>query len=356
MGVKVREKAGKLYLDVYCNGRRTWEATGLSISPDPAMAREARRMAEIIRAKREMQLVSEAWSILDPVAGKQTLVGYAEKLAEGRDKADSLPKALPYLREYAGAIRLAAIDERWLEGFKAFLLEKKGLGQSTARNYFRACTFVLRKAEQNRMIPRNPAVAVKGPGTRQSKKVYLVAEELEALAASPLKGKVGYELCRGFFFATYTGLRVSDIKGLKWGDIERTPQPSILKRQKKTGEIVSIPINGAAWAIINDSAIHDQGEYVFPLLAETKSSSSDNFRKWRELAKITKEIGWHTARHSFAVMSLEAGASLYTVSRLLGHTKIATTEVYADLTDSKKRKAVDALPEVNIAKRPRKLS
>ena len=351
MGIHVREKRGKLYLDIYKDGLRRWEATGLSVSTDSVSAKEARKLAEIIRAKREMQLVSEAWDISDPIAGKQSLVGYAEQLAARKDKNNSLPKSLRYLREYAGTVQLSAINERWLEGYKSFLLDQKGLGKSTARNYLGACTFVLHQAEINRKIVRNPSVAVKKIRPNEVKKVYLVAEEIAALAAAPLQSKVGYELCRGFLFACCTGLRVSDIRSLKWEDIERTPKPAVLKKQQKTEDIVGIPLNMSAWAIINDGTIHKKDEYVFPRLAEKKSSSSDKFKAWCKQAKIEKVIGWHTARHTFATLSLESGADLSTVSRLLGHRDVSTTSIYAKTTDRAKRVAVDALPSIEIGAR-----
>jgi site-specific recombinase XerD len=61
---------------------------------------------------------------------------------------------------------------------------------------------------------------------------------------------------------------------------------------------------------------------------------------------VRKRIGWHTARYTLAVLALEAGAELYTVSRRLGHTDIKTTQVYAKATDKLKRAAVDALPKL----------
>jgi site-specific recombinase XerD len=81
-----------------------------------------------------------------------------------------------------------------------------------------------------------------------------------------------------------------------------------------------------------------------------RTTRFDYFQKWATRAGIQKHIGWHTARHTFAVISLESGADIYTVSKLLGHTNIRTTQIYAKATDKMKRDAVNALPAINFGR------
>jgi site-specific recombinase XerD len=104
-----------------------------------------------------------------------------------------------------------------------------------------------------------------------------------------------------------------------------------------------------AWSIINDGTIHKYTDFIFPLLSMLKRTTRfDRFQKWATRAGIEKHIGWHTARHTFAVLSLESGVEIFTVSKLLGHTSIKTTQIYAKATDKMKREAVNALPEIKI--------
>ncbi|MFR5475708.1 MAG: site-specific integrase, partial [Phocaeicola massiliensis] len=68
--------------------------------------------------------------------------------------------------------------------------------------------------------------------------------------------------------------------------------------------------------------------------------------KWVETAKIAKKITYHTSRHTFATMMLTLGADLYTVSKLLGHANVKTTQIYAKIVDSKKVEAVNLVDSV----------
>jgi integrase len=350
MGVFIREKRGRLYLDYRLNGRRHWEALGLTLGPDAGMNKEAYHLAEIIRAKLELRFVSGEHGLLDPTAGKRSLVSLAEELAEKQAPKNALPKSLRYLREYAGEVHLAAITERWLEGYQDFLRKQGGLGESTCGKYYAAVVFVLRRAVRDRIIPRNPAEAVKGITAPESVRVYLTAEELGRLAATPLGGELGAEVRRAFLFGACTGLRVSDLRSLTWGEIERDPL-QILKRQGKTGRVVAVPLNDSAWKIINDNELHRREAPVFPLLSASNTNTNQYLKSWAKAAGVNKPIGWHTARHSFATLSLEGGADFSTVSRMLGHTKIATTAVYAKTTDRAKRSAVEGLPELDLKAR-----
>jgi integrase len=310
---------------------------------------ETMRLANIAKSKREQQLFSQEWGILDPVGSKKLLIDYCEEVASTMPPKRHLHKALPYIKEYAGKIRLDAVDERFLEGFKASLLSKSSIKQITAAHYFAALCHVLKLAFQSRLTSRNPAANIKKIQEPEAVKVWLTTEELERLAATPLHGTLGAEIEKSFLFACMVGLRISDLKSLAWGNIVRSPSPTIMKQQQKTKNVVGIPINSSAWEIIKDDALHNHDELVFPKL-KSKTSATQYFRVWTRAAGIDKKIGWHTARHTFAVLALEGGADLYTVSKLLGHTDIQTTQVYAKATDKKKREAVDGLPEIELGK------
>jgi len=328
MGVSIRVNRGKLYLDIFHNGQRKWESLGLTLPTDRTQKAEIMRLAEICKSKREAQILTGEWGMVDPVSGKQTLIEYMNGIAQGRGQNDFTHKAVKHLEGFpGGSIAIGSVTEKWLEEFQEYLLKETELSKKTIAHYSGAVRYALRKAARDRIIPRNPAVGVKGVSVPESDKIYLTAPEVQSLANAPLAGELGAEIKQAFLFGCYTGFRISDLKTLVWGDIQRDPL-QINKRQEKTERKAFVPLHAVAWGIIDDKRLHGYKEPVFPALTKSKTNTNEYLKRWAKKAGIEKNIGWHTARHTFAVLSLESGAEIYTVSKLLGHTSIQITENY----------------------------
>jgi integrase len=349
MSVKVREKRGKLYLDIYMEGKRKWEALHLTLTNDKVQNKEIMRMAEICRSKRETQLLAGSWDIQDPIAGRKKLAVYLEECAKARVNNDYITGCIRYLKKYNNGetIQLSQITPQFVDGFQRYLLEGTKLSPATAYDYSKAVRMALRKAVRENILIKNPAESVKALPEPETDLIFLNAKEVQKLADTEIKGKLGAEIKRAFIFACFTGLRISDLKSLAWGDIEREPV-QIIKRQKKTRRAVYVPLKNTAWNIINDSADHNPEDKVFSLLAGTKSQTNQYLLRWAEKAGIKKPVGWHTARRTFATLALDNGADIYTVANLLGHKNIKQAAKYAQATDKLRRNAVAALPEIKL--------
>jgi len=347
MSVKIRKKRDKLYLDIYSNGRRSWEALHMALTGDKAQDKDTMRLAETCRAKRELQVVSGEWGILDPGSKKKTLYAFAKEMADSGKYAVRISSVLQYLEKYPGGktMQISRISKKWLEGFQDFLLKR--LSPNTARNYILGIFQILNKAVQDNIILKNPGREVEIVKREESERVFLNIEEMQKLADNEAKTDKEKDVKNAFIFACYTGLRVSDLITITWGNIEHNP-PQIVKSQKKTGVRVYIPLHKTARTIIDDKHLHENSELIFPWLNIIKNNRNLYLTRWADRANIGKSIGWHTARHTFAVKSLESGADIYTVSKLLGHTDITATQVYAKATDKMKREAVNALPEIIV--------
>jgi site-specific recombinase XerD len=350
MSVSIRKKRGKLYLDIYENGTRKWEALHLDITDDKDMNKETMRLAEICRAKRALQVVSGEWGLIDPVAGKKTLYSFIKQMDDSGKHGCKIHQVLKHLKEFPGGstIQIGQINKKWIENFQDYLLTF--LSGNSAHMYSGAVRQALRKAVRDNIILKSPGNEIENIKLQETDKVFLSIEEVQKLADTPPLNDLEREIRQSFLFACYTGLRISDLMTITWGDIEHNPL-QIVKRQEKTKAKAFIPLSNMAWSIINDGTIHKHTDLVFPMMSLIKRTSRfDRLQKWVTRADLDKHIGWHTARHTFAVLSLESGAEIYTVSKLLGHTSIKTTQIYAKATDKMKREAVNALPEVNIGR------
>jgi integrase len=350
MSVKIRAKRNRLYLDIYWKGSRIWETIGITITGNKVTDKEAWRLAEIVRARREQQLVAGEYNLQDIVAGKQSFIEYAERIAQKQDKKNPLPKSLLYLKPFAKTISIGAVNAQWLEQYRQFLLEQPALSNATAQKYFSAMKSVIHYAIRERIIIRDPTDGVKGISVPDPETVHLTLTEIQKLALTPIGGDLGSEVKKGFLFDCYTGLRISDLLSLKWGNIEQEPRLSLSTRQKKTGAIVSIPLSKLAWQIIDDQQQHHADEFVFPLMASTKTNTNQYLVDWAKRAGIEKQLGWHVARRTFGTLALQNGGDLKTVSALLGHKKLTHTARYLKTDDNTKQRVIDAIPEIQLDK------
>jgi len=120
-----------------------------------------------------------------------------------------------------------------------------------------------------------------------------------------------------------------------------------VKTTKTTGNLLNVPLSQQAISIfLNKKKINksQQNDLVFPKLPN-KDLCSYHVKKWAIKAGIKKHVHFHLARHTFATLSLTAGIDIYTVGKLLGHTHIDTTQVYAKIVDEKKKEEIGKFPK-----------
>ena len=169
----------------------------------------------------------------------------------------------------------------------------------------------------------------------ESVRSYMTIEKVRALIATPVQdGRVK----NAYLFSCFCGLRISDIVGLKWKNVfVDNGQYRLAVAMQKTKEPIYLPLSNEAlkWTPEREDKAAD--DHVFSL----PSNINQYLKPWAEAAGITKRFTFHTARHTFATMMLTLGADLYTVSKLLGHTSVRMTQVYAKIINQKKDEAVN---------------
>ena len=151
---------------------------------------------------------------------------------------------------------------------------------------------------------------------------------------------------RAYLFSCYCGLRLSDVYALRWKDIALDgEQYRVTTVMKKTAAPIYLPLSRQAVRWLPERGEAGDDETVFAGLP-AEPNINKVLAKWVSKAGIPKKICYHTSRHTFATMMLTLGADLYTVSKLLGHANVKTTQIYAKIIDSKKTEAVNLMDKV----------
>ena len=249
-------------------------------------------------------------------------------------------------------IPFSTISVKWMEEFKMFLLtapqggSKKGpISQNTASTYFSIIKAGLKQAFIDEYLTVDISEKVKNIPTKESRREVLTIEEVNKLANTPCSNNV---LRRASFFSILTGLRHCDIQELKWGQIVRHNDSwRINFDQEKTDGVEYTPISDQAYEMCGER--RDPDRLVFEGLMNP-SWINRPVKKWIEAAGITKHITFHCFRHSYATLQLTNGTDIFTVSKMLGHTNVKTTQIYAKVVDAKKEQAAKAITIENLDK------
>ena len=246
----------------------------------------------------------------------------------------------------------STINVKLLEELKMYMLTapqggKKGgtVSQNTASTYFSIVKAGLKQAFIDEYLTVDISERVKNIPTKESRREVLTIEEVNKLANTPCSNNI---LRRASFFSILTGLRHCDIQELKWGQIVRHNDSwRINFDQEKTDGVEYMPISDQAYEMCGER--RDPDRLVFEGLMDP-SWINRPVRKWIEAAGITKHITFHCFRHSYATLQLTNGTDIFTVSKMLGHTNVKTTQIYAKVVDAKKEKAAKAITIDNLDK------
>ena len=230
----------------------------------------------------------------------------------------------------------------------AYINKRTGtiIGARTADTYCQRFRTALNEAVREGLIDKNPwnrietIEKIKKP---ESKREYLTIDEIRSMIATDCPNGL---VKRAYLFSCFTGLRISDVRNLKWGDIyHENGQAFVSVVTKQTTKPLYIPLSGQALKWMPEKGESTSADYVFGNLVNY-GNVNENLKKWAEAAGIRKHISYHTSRHSFATMLLTLGADLYTVSKLLGHSSVKHTQIYARIIDRKKDEAVNLADSV----------
>jgi len=356
--LRKRNKSGKisLYLDFYHIGKRKYEYLRLYLKEKPRTAedrssnKKTLELAENIRAKRQLEIQNNIYGFNDSERANSDFIAYFELLAEKRKASEgnygNWNSVLKHLKEFKKSkVPFSDITPDWLEDFKSFLIHdlksKNGrkLSQNSCYSYFNKVKAALKQAVKDGYINSNPAAKVDGIREAETSREFLTLDELKKALNTRSDAPV-YK--NAFIFSCLTGLRYSDIKKLTWQEIQHSKESGyyIRFKQKKTKSFETLPISDEARKMLGEE--RTTNESVFLDLAYS-DFNNQKLREWMIRAGIEKHITFHCARHTYATLQLSLGTDIYTVSKLLGHKNLKTTEVYAKIIDEKKQEAASKI-------------
>lgn len=306
--------------------------------------RETLGLAEYVRAKRQLDIQNRRFDFLSDSKLNSNFLEFFEEESAKRG-CDNWRMSVNYFREFAGEVfPFTHLNETFCEEYAEFLLSSPGIGRAkrkirknTAVSYFAKFKSTLKEAYKKRFLQVDLGRIVESITPEDTHRQFLFLHELEMMASAECDSEI---VKKAGLFSAMTGFRYSDIETLLWKEIQGTAgNYYILYSQEKTDSAEYYPISDQTVQLLGqagplDSKVFDGLRYDH-VVRDLKS--------WLANAGIEKHFTFHCFRHTFATLQLSAGTSIYTVSKLLGHKNIKTTEIYGKIVDSLKKEASERI-------------
>ena len=365
--VRLREKelangVRSLYLDIYVNGKRSYEFLKLYLIPETnpqakVQNENTMRAANTIKLNRILEITNNKAGLKNTsIRAKMLLKDWMETFRQAQEQKGVKDQKLIHntvhaLTAYNINVAMRDVNRDYIIGLTNFLRNDYRSPRGTKLkdysviNYLGCLRNALNMAVREDVIADNPIMKlsaqdkVKAP---ESQREYLTIEEVQKLEETD--SPYPY-IKQAFLFACYTGLRCSDVRSITWGKIVKDGEKYRLHTVMfKTKRPFYIPLSKKAMQWMPERGDKTDDELIFeniPVQVNTKLY----LQPWLDKAGITKPITFHCSRHTFGTMMLTLGADIYTTSKLMGHTKVEVTQIYAKIINKKKDDAVSLIDQ-----------
>lgn len=324
-----------------------WESLHLRVYPkdDPdknhkRITKESYEAATFIQSKRIMQIASNEFGFVDKYRRTEDALCWMKEQMEKHENDSKWKGFFKHFSAFVqGHCRFADINEQLSDKFKEYLLAttktKNGekLSVNAAAAYYSVYRQVLKLAYREHWLEVNVNDFLTNIKGKKVVKPFLTINELKRLYKTDFHND---ELKRAALFSCFTGLRISDILNLRWENIVRNDFGGY-----------SFNIINVKGDVPNNNPISDEAlEFcgirclagkVFPNL--TRQMLYTDLPELIKKAGIRKHITFHCFRHTYATLQVSLGTDIYTVSKMLNHANVQTTQIYADLVSEKKIEA-----------------
>ena len=358
---KLKDGRLSLYLDIYSDGVRKYDFLHLYLYPEENSAIKTRneevlRLATAIKSKRVIEVQSKKYGIEDNSLKNADFIRYMVKRAFSATECKTGTRSNSVhcgklLRKYAKReeVPFKMITPDFLAGFVKFLkMCKTRYGTQYKANtvcvLFSMIVTALNDAERRGVIRENPIrkmMLEDFPKEEKTNVGYLTQEEVVAICKTETRFKYTKTI---FLFGCFTGLRYSDIVSLRWENIRKDGSNMYIQlKQQKTKSMVYIPMSSSAVKLLPPSGHND--EFVFTNQKGYKTVS-DQIKLIAKEVGINRNITFHMSRHTFATLLVSLDVDIYTVSKMLGHSNVNTTQRYAEVINKKKEEAIEKIPDL----------
>lgn len=368
ISVKLREKKISnnrlsLYLDFYPpiinkDGKKTRrEFLKIYIFDNPKNAKEKsvnksnRALAEKIRDARSLSIYNKEYGFKNNINTNVDFIAFYLVIVESKMNTTSYANyqswhaSLNYYKDFAKQIYTNDLTKKHVQDFKQYIANSKSsktnkkLSSSTAQSYFGNFLSVLKLAYQEDILKNDLTKGVKNIKVESKVREYFSIEELNQLWKTPIPNQTVKHLC---FFCVYTGFRFAEANKIAWNDISKSNSGEYVVKSfhSKTGNYISNPIPKEAYDLLLKQ---DQNNRNNPIFEINYHKALRILKEWVKEARINKKVGLHNFRHTYAIMQLENGTDVFTVSKMLGHTNMSSTMHYAKITDNLKRETLNKI-------------
>lgn len=320
-------------------------------------------LAEKIRFEREQEFLEDREGYRLKKNGENDFIKYFQQHTENElyskpirctyktsyNRFLSFLETTPKFQRYKTFLRMELITPEMVTAFTDHL-KKVAKGEGAHKSYYMFRTVILHAIEEGLMKknPCNGIVIHRDMNTL--KKEILTMDEIKRLAATRYKTE-DRAVQRAFLFCCFTGLRWCDVNRLTYDKVDFSSRILRFNQQKTEGRSahsgVTIPLSDTLLKLIGDPTEGGGSERIFKIRCDA-GKANEKIQKWVKGAGINKHITWHSARHSFAVNTLDKGANIKTVSSLMGHSSIKMTEKYLHVVDQQKQDAINSLGDLEF--------
>jgi len=237
----------------------------------------------------------------------------------------------------ASDLAFGQLNEQFIRDFQDFVLVDKGLAMDTLRHYLALLKKVCKTAYKEGHSEKHHFAHYKLPKQKASTPKALSREDFEKIRDLEIDGKrISHIITRDLFlFACYTGTSYADTVSITESNLstDDNGEQWLKYRRKKNELLARVKLLPEAIALI-EKYRDDNRETLFP--AQHYRTLRNNMKSLRVMSGMTEDLVYHAGRHSFAsLVTLEEGVPIETISRMLGHSNITTTQIYARVTPKK---------------------